>query len=149
MSARFRFELTESRLDPRQLEAEVRTDQDGAVVTFAGVTRDHHAGAGVVSLAYEAYPEMATEIAQRLFAQAAASWPIGRARIAHRLGLVPVGEASVVICVAAAHRDAAFAACRFLIDRLKHEAPIFKREELTGGGGSRWVGDLPAGQEPV
>ena len=60
---------------------------------------------------------------------------------------VPVGEASVVVAVAAPHRVAAFEACRFLMDRLKNEVPIFKRETLRGQGGGRWVGDLPKAPE--
>jgi molybdopterin synthase catalytic subunit len=61
----------------------------------------------------------------------------------HRLGDVPVGEASVVVVVAAEHRAPAFDACRFLMDRLKNEVPIWKSERLRDGAGSRWVGDLP------
>lgn len=140
---RFRFDLSDGVLDARALEAECRTDQDGAVVTFQGTTRDHNQGAAVVSLRYEAYAEMAQKVVGELFELAARQFPLTRARIAHRLGEVPVGAASVVVVVAAAHRGAAFDACRFLMDRLKHEAPIWKRELLRDDGGERWVGDLP------
>lgn len=142
--APFLFRLQQSPIDVRALESEVRTDSDGAVVTFAGVTRDHNDGQKVHLLSYEAYPEMAQKVCDGLLTAAARAFPITRARIVHRLGPVPIGEASVVICVASAHRGAAFEACRFLIDRLKVEAPIFKREHLAGpDGGDRWVGDLP------
>ncbi len=145
----FRFDLSDAPLDARALEAEARSDHDGAVVTFAGVTRDHHDGQAVISLAYEAYPEMAAKVMVGIFEEAVARFAIGRVRVAHRLGEVPVGEASVVVVVAAAHRGPAFDACRFVMDRLKSAVPIFKRERLAGGAGDRWVGDLPAGQAEV
>jgi molybdopterin synthase catalytic subunit len=148
-AAPFRFWLQREPIDRRALEADVRTDQDGAVVTFAGVTRDHNEGQAVLGLAYEAYPEMAQRVVDALLVEAARAFPITRARVVHRLGPVPIGEASVVIVVAAPHRGAAFEACRFLIDRLKAQAPIFKQERLGGGGGERWVGDLPEGQPRV
>lgn len=140
---RFRFTLRREPLDVRAVEAETRTDADGALVTFSGVTRDHNEGAHVESLSYEAYPEMAQRMMQSVFADAGREYAITRARVEHRLGTVPVGEACVVVCVAAPHRKAAFAAAEYLMDRLKHEVPVFKREALRDGGGTRWVGSLP------
>jgi molybdopterin synthase catalytic subunit len=142
----FRFVLQHEPLDPRPLEAEVRRDCDGAVVTFAGVTRDHNEGRAVRGLRYEAYAEMASKVMVELFEDAARRFAIGRARVAHRLGEVPIGEASVLVVVSAPHRDAAFDACRFLMDRLKAEVPIFKSEQLAADGSAHWVGDLPRGQ---
>jgi MoaE-MoaD fusion protein len=139
----FRFTLQHDPLEARELERQCRTDHDGAVVTFAGVTRDHNDGARVVSLAYEAYAEMATALATAIFTEAQQRFAITRARITHRLGTVPVGEAAVVVVVSAAHRGPAFDACRYLMDRLKHEVPIWKREQLQHDGGTRWVGELP------
>lgn len=130
-------------LDARALEQQCRTDGDGAVVAFTGTTRDHNEGASVVSLAYEAYEEMAQATMQGIFAAARAKFPFTRARVAHRLGEVPVGEASVVVVVSSPHRGDAFDACRYLMDRLKHEVPIWKRERLRDGAGERWIGDLP------
>lgn len=139
-----RFDLVPGPLDPRALEAECRSDADGAVVTFAGVTRDHNDGHRVRGLSYEAYPEMAAPLMERIFDDVRGAHEIGRVRVAHRLGDVPIGEASVVVVVAAPHRGAAFAACREIMDRLKAEVPIFKREWLEDeDGGSRWVGELP------
>ena len=140
---RFRFTLRREPLDVRALEAEARTDADGALVTFSGVTRNHNEGSAVESLSYEAYPEMAQRMMQTIFADADREHAITRARVEHRLGTVPVGEACVVVCVAAPHRKAAFAAAEYLMDRLKHEVPVFKREALRDGGGTRWVGSLP------
>lgn len=139
----YRFELCDGPIDARRLEAECRTDADGAVVTFAGTTRDHNDGAAVVSLRYETYPEMAHKVMVGLFEAASRQFPITRARVVHRLGEVPVGEASVVVVVSSPHRGPAFDACRFLMDRLKSEVPIWKRELLRDGAGERWVGDLP------
>lgn len=139
----YRFELCDGPIDPRRLEAECRTDADGAVVTFAGTTRDHNDGAAVVSLRYETYPEMAHKVMVGLFEAACRRFPITRARVVHRLGEVPVGEASVVVVVSSPHRGPAFEACRFLMDHLKSEVPIWKRELLRDGAGERWVGELP------
>lgn len=139
----YRFDLVDGVIDPRPLEAECRTDADGAVVTFAGTTRNHNEGAEVLSLSYETYTEMAQRVMCGLFEEAVKRFPITRARVVHRLGEVPVGEASVVVVVASAHRGPAFDACRFLMDRLKNEVPIWKREKLRDGDGERWIGDLP------
>ncbi|MHC4515348.1 MAG: molybdopterin converting factor subunit 1 [Planctomycetota bacterium] len=145
----FGFDLSQEPLDPRALEATVRSDRDGAVVTFAGVTRNHHDGKTVLGLSYECYEEMARKVMDRLFAAAADRFAISRVRVAHRLGEVPVGEASVLVVVAAEHRGPAFEAARWLMDRLKEQVPIFKKEQLAGPDGSqgesRWVGDLPGG----
>jgi len=140
----FAFRLTPEAIDPRALEAEVRTDRDGAVVTFSGVTRNHNQGDKVLSLRYEAYDGMAEKVMGRIFEEAVKRFEIGRARVEHRLGEVPVGEASVIVVVAAPHRGPAFDAARYLMDRLKAEVPIFKQELLDdGAGGARWVGELP------
>lgn len=141
----YRFDLTEEEIDPRPLEAEVRSDGDGAVVTFAGVTRNHNEGDAVLSLRYECYEEMARKVMGQIFEEAVKRFEISRARVVHRLGEVPVGQASVVVVLAAAHRAPAFDACQFLMDRLKAAVPIFKREQLAGADGTtRWVGELPA-----
>ena len=80
-----------------------------------------------------------------IFEETLKRFPITRARVAHRLGEVPVGEASVLVVVSAAHRGPAFEACRYLMDRLKGEVPIFKKELLRGEDGvTRWVGELPS-----
>jgi len=142
-AALYRFELHAGPLDARALEAECRSDADGAVVTFTGTTRDHNDGATVEALRYEAYPEMAQGVMCELFEATIKRYPVTRVRVAHRLGEVPVGEASVVVVVAAPHRGPAFDACRFLIDRLKGEVPIWKLERLRDGDAARWVGELP------
>ncbi len=146
----YRFDLVCEPIDPRALEAECRTDADGAVITFLGTTRDHNDGVAVQQLRYEAYAEMAQRVMCALFEEAIKRYPITRARVVHRLGDVPIGETSVAVVVASPHRGPAFDACRFLIDRLKNEVPIWKREQLRDGDGARWIGDLPrsSGQGP-
>mgnify|MGYP003339033416 CR=1 FL=1 len=139
----YRFELVHGPIDPRAIEREVLSNSDGALVTFAGTTRDHNEGQPVLSLSYEAYPEMAQKVMSAIFEEAVKRFSIGRARVVHRLGLVPLGETAVLVVVAAPHRAAAFDACRFLMDRLKNEVPIFKRETLAKGQGERWIGELP------
>ncbi|MCA8977534.1 MAG: molybdopterin converting factor subunit 1 [Planctomycetes bacterium] len=142
-AALYRFDLTRAEIDPRALEVECRTDADGAVVTFSGVTRNHNDGAEVRLLRYEAYAEMAQKVMCGIFEEAIKRFPITRARVVHRLGEVPVGAASVVVVVASPHRGPAFDACRFLMDRLKNEVPIWKQELLADDGGERWIGELP------
>jgi molybdopterin synthase catalytic subunit len=140
-SGRGSFSFTNAAIDARELERSVRTDADGAVVTFQGVARDHHDGRRVLRLAYEAYEEMAHEVVLRILDDALARFAVGRIAAVHRLGVVPVGEASVAIAVAAHHRGPAFDACRHVMDRIKGEAPIFKREDYSDG--SAWVGEPP------
>ena len=116
----------------------------GAVVSFVGVARpDHHAGRRVYALFYDAYIEMAERMIERLAAEARAQWSLRAVKIQHRLGLVPAGQISVVVVVAAQHRAIAYAASQFLIDRIKHEVPIWKQEQYDDGA-SQWVTGAPA-----
>ncbi|MFM1873815.1 MAG: Molybdopterin synthase catalytic subunit, partial [Planctomycetota bacterium] len=92
---------------------------------------------------FEAYAEMVHKVMDTILAAALQRFAITRVRVAHRLGEVPIGEASVVVVVASPHRGPAFDACRYVMDRLKHEAPIWKQEQLRDGDALRWVGELP------
>jgi molybdopterin synthase catalytic subunit len=114
------------------------------VVVFIGTTRNHNDGRNVARLEYEAYAGMAEKELEKIAAEARARWQIARIAIAHRPGVVPIGSASVVIVVAAAHRAEAFAAARFTIDTLKEIVPIWKKEFFEGG--AVWIGDQ-AGRE--
>jgi molybdopterin synthase catalytic subunit len=114
------------------LEA-VRGDGDGAVALFVGTVRDHNAGERVRFLEYEAYDGMARAEMARIAADAVATFEISRVAIAHRTGRLEIGEASVVVAVASAHRAAAMDACRSVIDTLKRTVPIWKREHFEGG----------------
>jgi molybdopterin synthase catalytic subunit len=110
----------------------------GAVSTFIGATRDNNEGRSIISLDYEAYPGMAEQEMEKLGGEAAEKWEITRMAIVHRIGNVPIGEASVIIAVSAPHRDDAFKACRYAIDELKKRVPIWKKEIYQGG--EIWIG---------
>lgn len=125
--------LVHGAIDVSGVLAEVKRHEAGAVLVFEGVTRNHHDGREVVRLEYEAYPEMANRELRALVEEAKRRWPEVRAAIAHRLGIVPLGEASVVIGVSAPHRDEAYQASRFLIDTLKATVPIWKKEIYVDG----------------
>lgn len=131
------FRVSDRPVSGDEVEALVGSDRAGAVVTFLGVVRDHHEGRAVSHLEYEAYAPMAERVFAEIAATAERRWPLEGIAIHHRVGRLEVGEASVAIAVSAAHRGEAFEACRFVIDRLKSVAPIWKRE--TGPDGSRWV----------
>lgn len=139
---RISFDFTSGPIDPRPLEDEVRRDKDGAVLSFLGVTRDHHEGKGVKTLSYECFEGMARKQMMTILDEVMAEQDLGRIAMRHRLGEVPIGEASVVLTVSAPHRGPCFEAVAEIMDRLKKEVPIFKKEYLEGGG-EHWVGDLP------
>lgn len=107
--------------------------QDGASVEFLGIVRGEEEGALIAGLEYEAYEPMAEAIIGRLIDEAARRWPLHGVCVRHRLGGIPVGETAVFIGVRASHREEAFSACRFLIDRIKEEAPIWKKVEVRAG----------------
>ncbi|MFZ0658304.1 MAG: molybdenum cofactor biosynthesis protein MoaE [Candidatus Binataceae bacterium] len=125
-------------IDIAALERAAASPAAGALVTFAGTTRQTNAGRQVTRLEYEAYEPMALREMRKLAREAANRWPIVRIAIAHRIGVVEIGETSVAIAVAAAHRAEAFEACRFAIDRLKEVVPIWKKEHFEGG--EIWIG---------
>ena len=131
---RTRFEITEDPLRPETLIQEVADPAAGAVATFVGITRNSFQGKPVRHLEYEAYRPMAERALGRIGMEIANRWPsVTGVAIAHRLGRVEIGEASVVVAVSAPHRADALAACGFGIDLLKRELPVWKREILEGG----------------
>lgn len=129
--------ITHDALDRDDLIARVEHPGAGAIVTFEGVVRDNARGHAVSSLEYEAYVEMAEAQIRAIVDQVRERWGITEVAVAHRLGRLSVGEASVIIVVASPHRAEAFDACRFLIDTLKATVPIWKKE--TGPDGAEWV----------
>lgn len=127
-------------LDPAQVLASVADPSCGGIGLFVGVVRDHHEGDPVTGLTYEAWAEEAEPAMRRVAEQVAAAHPGVRALTAHhRTGPLEIGDASVVVAASAPHRDQAIAATHDLIDRLKAEAPIWKREHLAAGD-DRWPG---------
>jgi molybdopterin converting factor subunit 1 len=127
------FELTDQPLDPRRLEAAVVRSGAGAICTFTGVVRDNSRGHPTVRLEYEAYPGMAEAQMRVIAAEIAERWPEARVAMAHRTGVLEIGEASVVVSVSCPHRGDAIAACKWGIDRLKESVPVWKKEFFEGG----------------
>lgn len=132
------FDIVSHPIDTAAVIAAVADPATGATCTFLGTTRIHNDGRTVTELEYEAYPEMAVAELRKIGEAAKRRWPIAHIAIVHRIGVVPIGEASVVIAVSAAHRVAAFEACHFAIDRLKEVVPIWKKERFDGG--EVWIG---------
>jgi molybdopterin synthase catalytic subunit len=126
--------VTREPIDAAGLLRHVRSDADGAVLLFAGVVRNHHEGRSVEALAYEAYEEMAVGKMEMICQEVGARFEVGELAVAHRVGDLAIGDISVVIAVAAPHRDAAYKASREIIERVKTEVPIWKRERYSDGG---------------
>ncbi|GAC1319537.1 MAG: hypothetical protein NVSMB2_14930 [Chloroflexota bacterium] len=132
------FRIVDDPLEGLDLEADVRTEADGAVILFRGVARRFSRGRDVVHLEYEAYPEMAEKVMAQIGDEMKARWPITNVAIVHRTGVLDIGQASVAIAVSAPHRGEAFAATQYAIDRLKEIVPIWKKEVWSDG--SQWIG---------
>jgi molybdopterin synthase catalytic subunit len=127
--------------EPLSLDAAFRAvlrPDCGGTALFVGTTRSPNQGREVDELEYEAYAEAATPELERIGREAAARHGLGAVYLAHRVGVVPAAEPSVIVAASAPHRAEAFAGCRELIDELKRSAPIWKKERWAGGG--RWVG---------
>ena len=139
------YQITESPISLDEVAARVAAPERGGITLFAGTVRGITSGKSGASgsfatdyLEYEAYPEMAETAFADIAAEARARWPgIGAIAIVHRMGHLEVGDISIAIAVAAAHRTDTFDACHYIIDRIKQVAPIWKRE--IGPDGSSWV----------
>jgi molybdopterin synthase catalytic subunit len=121
------------RIDVARIVDAIKRPADGAVVTFEGIVRDHSRDRRTLYLDYEGYEAMARKRLERLAVEAQAKFAIDEVAVVHRLGRLEIGETSVVIAVSAAHRAAAFDACRWLIDTLKKTVPIWKKEHFADG----------------
>lgn len=140
--------LTIERLDLGEAYAAVAHPESGGVGLFAGVVRNHHEGDAVRGLEYEAWEDAATPALRAVADGVLADCPGVRAvYAAHRLGALEVGEVSVVVAASAPHRQEALKAAQLLIDRVKAEVPIWKKEHLSDGT-SRWPGADPGRHEP-
>jgi molybdopterin synthase catalytic subunit len=132
------FRVVTEALKLQELVDFVTDPEAGAIATFIGTTRNNNEGRKVIALDYDAYPEMAEKELTRLGEEARKRWQICRMAIVHRIGPVQITEPSVMIAVSAAHREAAFAACRFAIEEIKRTVPIWKKEVYEGG--EIWIG---------
>jgi molybdopterin synthase catalytic subunit len=144
------IKLTDDSIDVQKVLALVQKPEAGAVVLFLGTSRQFTRGRETAQLKYEAYRNMALRELERLEAEARSRWRLVECAIVHRLGLVPLAEASVAIAVSSPHRNDAFEAGRWLIDALKETAPIWKQEHWADGS-AEWVHPMApiAGREAL
>jgi len=132
------FRLSTDPLEPSSLSREVADRSSGGFVSFEGWVRDHHEGDAVDHLEYEAYPALCESAGAAIVEQAVERFGLRRAVAVHRTGPLSIGEIAVWVGVSSDHRKEAFDACEWIIDRIKHDLPIWKKEFLVDGG-SRWV----------
>lgn len=136
------YELVRVPIRAAEIAVHVKAPEDGAVVVFDGIVRNHSAGRVTLYLEYEAYEPMALAKMREIGAEIRARYPIHRIAMMHRLGRLEIGESSVFIAISAPHRRAAFDACRFAIDTLKRTVPIWKKEYFADG--AVWAeGEVP------
>jgi molybdopterin synthase catalytic subunit len=138
------FHLSETPLDIAPLRARVLDPRAGGYASFEGWVRDHHAGRGVDGLDYEAYAALAEREGERIIVEAKARFDVIEACCVHRVGTLAIGDLAVWVGVSAAHRGAAFDACRYIIDETKLRVPIWKREHYREGGAD-WLHPMAEG----
>ena len=136
--------LSAAPIDLATLIARIESPAHGGVASFLGQVRDHQAGRTVRRLEYSSYGRMAEEECARIVAEAESQWSV-RVALEHRVGALEIGDIAVAVAAAGAHRDEAFAACRFVIEEVKRRVPIWKKE-FYADGGMEWVGAGAAGQ---
>ena len=132
------IEITDKAIDPQPVTASVRRDSNGAVVTFLGTTRRTSMGKTVLYLEYEGYTPMALKKLREIADEVARKWPIQDVSIVHRIGRLEIEDISLVVAIASPHRKEAFAACGYVVDRIKETVPIWKKEVFEDG--QVWVG---------
>jgi molybdopterin synthase catalytic subunit len=130
--------LTKRTIDAAKVISGVSHSGAGGVVLFLGTVRDNSEFGKVDLIDYEAYEQMAEKKLQQIEEDARVSWPESRISLVHRTGRLKVGDVSVAVAASAPHRAEAFEACRYAIERIKHDVPIWKKERLADGT-SRWV----------
>lgn len=128
-----RFRIADTPFDTANLRAELLDDRVGGYASFEGWVRNHNADRAVLGLRYEAYAALAQAEGEKIIDEALARFEVLDARCVHRVGALAIGELAVWVGVSAAHRDAAFAACRYIIDEVKSRVPIWKHERYAEG----------------
>jgi molybdopterin synthase catalytic subunit len=132
------FRFTHEAIEPASFRPLLDDAAAGGHCSFEGWVRNHNEGRAVLRLEYEAYASLGVKEGERILAEAAARFPILKAACVHRVGRLEIGEMAVWVGVSAAHRDAAFAACRYIIDEVKDRVPIWKKEHYAAGE-SGWI----------
>jgi len=127
------FEITAAPLSVDEVNRRVTSPAAGAIIAFTGIVRGTNQGRQVRYLEYEAYPEMAEVVLAQIGDEVKARWEVEAVAIVHRTGRLEIGETSVVIAIAAGHRQGAFEAGRYAIDRIKQIVPVWKKEYFEGG----------------
>ena len=136
------YDLVRAPIHTAEIVASLKAPEDGAVVVFDGIVRNHSGGRATLYLDYEAYEPMALAKMREIGAEIRGKFPIHRIAMLHRLGRLEIGETSVFIAISSPHRRAAFDACRFAIDTLKRTVPIWKKEYFADG--AVWAeGEVP------
>jgi len=138
MHAARTFQLSEAALEPEQLKRSLLDRRSGALATFEGWVRNHNEGQAVDRLEYSSYPALAGKEGQAIMDEAARKFEIQAALALHRVGTLEIGEIAVWVGACAAHRSAAFDACRYIIEEIKARVPIWKKEHYSSGLRS-WV----------
>ncbi len=132
------FSIATTAIDADALKAQLNNDQAGALTTFEGWVRNHNDGQAVNSLEYEAHLELAEKEGLKIIEEATEKFDLLQAVCVHRIGHLAIGDMAVWVGVSSAHRDAAFQACRFIIDEVKQRVPIWKKEHYSEGP-SEWL----------
>lgn len=147
------FRIVAESFDPVALKASLLDPHAGACVTFEGWVRNHNEGKPVQALEYEAYAQLAETEGTRILAEARQKYAVATAVCLHRVGTLQIGDLAVWVGVSAAHRAAAFGACRYIIDEVKARVPVWKKEHYADGA-SEWIncatrGDAAEAAPPV
>ncbi len=141
------FQITDKAIDPVARKAELDHDSAGACATFEGWVRDHNDGEPVSALEYEAHAAIASTEGERILGEALERFDVLTACGVHRVGYLEIGDCAVWVGVSAAHRGAAFDACRYIIDELKQRVPIWKKEHYRDGP-SGWINAVTGKETP-
>jgi len=140
------FRMVDEPIEPDCLKQALVSDRAGASVCFEGWVRDHNEGETVTALEYEAHAAIASTEGDKILGEARARFDLISAFAEHRVGTLQIGDCAVWVGVCSAHRGAAFDACRYIIDEIKHRVPIWKKEHYAGGH-SGWINCATAGSQ--
>ena len=133
--------ITFAKIHPNKILNSVKDKNAGATAIFFGTVRENHEIGKIIGMSYESYLEMAEDRMKRIEKIISRKWNIRRVRMIHRIGELSVGDVSVAVAVSAPHRSEAFSACRYAVEKIKREVPIWKKERIVGGK-EIWVNGL-------
>lgn len=136
------FQITSTPIDLQAVYDVLQSHRAGAVLVFTGTARDHHHGRVVHELEYEAHPEMAETSMRAIAREMCARWPLEKIAMVHRVGKLAISEIAVAVGVSTGHRQEAFEACHYGLERLKADTPIWKKEHFEGG--AEWLANPEA-----